>query len=232
MISTRKPLKMTMARHQVAEEGKEGQMLAAKPPAGPHDRSATPQAAADKRAKDELDLRKQPKHSIFVTEKGAYAKNLDCDFFGTAFEVYHVSRRAKRAGGGRCVCLCVCVCVCACMHVCVCVRVCSCVYVYVCVDMRVYLCASVCVRVRVCVCVCVCVCCECCWWVLVCVCVMCVFDIYMCVHVFDTRTHTHKHALTHTHPWHLNLYTYKHKHTHAHGSPDSFTLLQGNGRSF
>jgi len=156
MISTRKPLKMTMARHQVAEEGKEGQLLAAKPPAGPHDRSATPQAAADKRAKDELDLRKQPKHSIFVTEKGAYAKNLDCDFFGTAFEVYHVSRRAKRAGGGRCVCLCVCECVRVCLYACVCV--CACVFVRICVCVCGYACLSVCICVCACACVCVCVC--------------------------------------------------------------------------
>ena len=29
-----------------------------------------------------------------------YAKELDCDFYGTAFEVYNVSKRSKRAGGG------------------------------------------------------------------------------------------------------------------------------------
>ena len=77
LIAARKPLKIAAARW-VAEKSETGAR-------------AGPAAGGDTVAQGR--------------EKGkdtrAYAKELDCDFFGTAFEVYNVSKRAKRLGGGR-----------------------------------------------------------------------------------------------------------------------------------
>ena len=78
LIATRKPMKIAAARRMVET----GAKVAARDP-------------AQSKEKDKLD--KEARR----VEKVAYAKELDCDFYGTAFEIYNVSKRAKRMGGGR-----------------------------------------------------------------------------------------------------------------------------------
>ncbi len=43
----------------------------------------------------------EPRRDRQQDKERKYASELDCDFFGTAFETYRVSNRAKREGGGR-----------------------------------------------------------------------------------------------------------------------------------
>lgn len=98
MISARKPLKMAAARRTAAAEDSYEQLNSdTRKPAPAQGLAAAGQIlTAQKRSAIKPHKGKHP------TDKGhAYAKDLDCDFFGTAFEVYHVSKRAKRAGGGR-----------------------------------------------------------------------------------------------------------------------------------
>ena len=114
LVAARKPLPMATARRAAhggrgperAENAAAGQAAAAPgggaAAAAPGAASVAAAAAthadsAHARARDSA----QPRDRRSQADKGVYANELDCDFFGTAFETYQVSKRSKRAGGGR-----------------------------------------------------------------------------------------------------------------------------------